>query len=254
MNDAAKPVSKLEEIKAEIRKEFDIFGNVTKHWKNVKDLYQQGATYLQMVMWMMGLFGAIVLASCLKPFFVITWVIVKQPLRYLIHQANSILPLHQTESRKKQKKTSSMVVPQPLRFRRLNTLTNILMIMAIMSVLSEAKRTDIPSIEGTASSMQEAQEEIEMLKKMIISLCKENSNYVLGSTNYITTLACALAKRTLNCQYIPAVEHVPVLNDENIQKFNEFNPMTVLKQQLQEMEQSVVNLTNRTSLREKLNG
>lgn len=129
-----------------------------------------------------------------------------------------------------------------------------ILISASYFLTAGARRCDIASIEGTARTKEEAQAEIDTIKALVLALCNENKELVAGKVPYLTRLSCALAKRQFNCLCIPKQEHIPIINEENVLKFNNYSAIDQLGDELKEVNDKVASKIRGPSLQEKFAG
>ena len=129
------------------------------------------------------------------------------------------------------------------------------MLLATLPPHARVSASDsIPSIPGTAMTMQEVQEEIYLMKNLTLTLCKDFRATLGGDPAYVVRLACALAKRQHNCLCVPKQEHIPVINDGNIEKFNKYDPCVRFAEELKAVSSKVEATANKPSLQQKFAG
>ena len=107
------------------------------------------------------------------------------------------------------------------------------------------------SIPGGPLTLQEAQEEIDMLKNITLALCGQFRKELGGDSLYVVKLACAFAKRTHNCMCVPKQEHIPIINEKNIERFNKYDSCEKLTEEIQTVSAKVGDAASKPTLREK---
>lgn len=126
--------------------------------------------------------------------------------------------------------------------------------LTLVSMSSISASQSVPSIPGTALTLEEAQEEIHLLENLTLTLCdKEKEEFLGGRGVYIIRLACSLAKRMHNCACVPRQEHIPVINDETIAKFNNYSPCEKFTEEMKMVNDKLGEGLNRPSIQSKFN-
>lgn len=227
------------------------------------DVYERGMFYIDIFKMALVIMILLVTYSILSPvvkFVFLTLFLalrqiwsslgVFQSIRHLWLEKKTLLPtVDRTKASKKTKPSSGK-----------KSSYHLLCIMAVALIIpiaiGEPTRKDVPSIPARVFTLGEAQEELVLLRDLIQTLCKEgDKNMCIGGKHeYVVTLACYIAQRAFNCQCVPKEEHIPILNESNIKKFNAYSPTTELTDDMKKITKLLQAANNRTSLREKLLG
>lgn len=88
-----------------------------------------------------------------------------------------------------------------------------------------------------------------MLKNLTTTLCKDLTGYIQGNLVYIVRLACSLTKREHNCLCVPKQEHIPIITDETVAKYNQYSSCDKLTDEIKQLNNKV---EEKPSLRQKM--